>query len=602
LYKGQPKDTQRDFPWPGSSNIVVQLIAENADIVKAIMLGSIHEVLPLWVAGLVGDFKPDEEGEEQRSAVERFMDLMGLKKDELDIYRVESLAASDIAQFGTVAIKLPWQTDIEMLVTGTDNEGKITKEKITKYDGPRPEKLAIEDWACTPTAPTIDRANFKYHYYKMHKQDIQEEIFLGHIDKKVGEELLKNPDRDGLNQVDTDKLKAQNIDAPMPVTSTAEWDVYECWFWYWHNDAKYRIIYKYHLGTRKKLKAVFNFYSNNDEPWELGRLGYTDDGIMGYGFAEMLEHYQEDVSTKHNQRADNGTLQNTSIVLTGHHSKLGGGFGIFPMATLPVNPDEFSIEQLGTQAGSSVNEEELTIALAKARCGTNMPDSGGTGSGTVNKKGAYSSMGTFAVLQMGTRRVNINITDFRYLHLNVGQKCLKEYAEFGIGDRLKYLGEQAKYLQKALDNIKKGRLELPIRAATASINKEVEKQNGMLFVNVMQRHYGAVAQILQGIQNPVMPPEMKEYLLGSIGGMAYIMSKLLRAFGYDDINRMQPELEILKKIKGAGPDGQRNVSQSTESNKPNGQQQSLPANNKEPGTGAEPTPAAGVQNPGGVLQ
>jgi len=67
----------------------------------------------------------------------------------------------------------------------------------------------------------------------------------------------------------------------------------------------------------------------------------------------------------------------------------------------------------------------------------------------------------------------------------------------------------------------------------------------------MQRHYASIAQVLQGISNPTMPPELKQYLVGTIGGMAYVMSKLLRAFGYDDVYRMQPELEVLKQLRSS---------------------------------------------------
>jgi hypothetical protein len=300
------------------------------------------------------------------------------------------------------------------------------------------------------------------------------------------------------------------------------------------------------------MAAFFNFYPKNEEPFEFCRLGYSEDGLIGYGFAEMGEMYQEEVSTGHNQRVDNRTLANTSVMLGGRNARIDSGISLFPMAILPFDKADVDIVQLGTNYPSSVQEEQLTIALAKARFGTDMPGGEGMGSGTVDKKGNYNSMGTFSIMQAGNRRININVTDFRYMHLNIGQKSSNQYAYFGVGeDRLKYLGRQAETLQKAFDNLKSGRIELPVKAATASINKEIEKQTGMLFTQVMQRHYGAIAQILQGITNPVVPPEIKQFLVGSIGGMSYIMSKLLRSFGYDDISRMQPEQEILKQIRSA---------------------------------------------------
>jgi hypothetical protein len=227
---------------------------------------------------------------------------------------------------------------------------------------------------------------------------------------------------------------------------------------------------------------------------------------------------------------------------------------------LPFNKDEVDIRQLGVVANGSVEEEMLTISLAKARFGTDMLSAEGNGSGSVNKKGGYSSMGTFSIMQQGARRINVNVTDFRYLHLNLGQKFLRQYAQFGVGEkRYKYLGKQAQFLRMAMTAIKEGRLELPIKAATASINKEIEKQTGMLFTQVMQRHYGAIAQVLQGITNPNIDETIKKFLLGSIRGQSYIMGKLLRAFQYDDVLRMQPELEIVKQITEGANNGQQTV-------------------------------------------
>lgn len=565
LTKGTPKEQIRNFPWPGASNVIVQLIGENVSTIKAVQLGTIYEISPLWVEGLVGDWGNNEHGEEQRSTMESFMSLMGLSKTELDLYRVESMAAHDIASLGSVVIKLPWHNCTQQIVTGLDNSGHIIEDEVEIYDGPRPEKLAYEDWMATPTATTWGDAKFKVHRYLITKSQCEEKVFKGHFDKEKWEEIQNSPDVQGLTEEEEQKLRDAHLDSPNPDMHTARWRFFECWLQYRHNNKEYSIIFTAHKDKDICMNAVFNFYPKNDEPFEYGRLGFDEDGLIGYGFAEMGEMYQEDVSTKHNQRNDNHTLCNTSVLLAGNNPRIDAGLALFPMAVLPFNKDEVSIEQLGVPDQSSVQEEAMTLSLAKARFGTDMLSAEGNGSGTVDKKGNYNSMGTFAIMQQGARRININITDFRYLHLNLGNKMQRQYAYFGIGEkRLKYFGENEKYLRGALEAIKTGRMEFPVKAATASINKEVEKQTGMLFVQVMQRHYSAIAQVMQGISNPTIPPEIKEFLVGSIGGMAYVMSKLARAFGYDDLTRMQPELELYNKLKqtqqGANNNGQQGVS------------------------------------------
>ena len=554
LYKGQPEQETRDFPWPNCSNTVIQLVAENVDILKARIIGTIYEILPLWVTHLVGDWDEQEQGEEQRSAFEEFMNLMGQEPSELDLYRVESLAANDMVQLGSVLIKMPWETDTEKLVTGLGMKpSEPIMSDFIRYDGPRPEKVPIENWGATPSAPTWEKADFKYHKYTLTKQKIEQKIYEGSfkLSKENEDKLLKSPDRQGPSNTEQQKQQEQNIQGQYGEYA-AEWDFYECWFWYWHNNAKYRCIYIIHKNLDLKCNAVFNFYPENEEPFEFGRLGYTDDGLLGYVFAEMLKHYQEEVSTGHNQRNDNRTLGNTSVVAVGRNNKIDANIGIYPMAVLPLSPEDFQISQLGVPYPTDIESEQLTIMLAKSRCGTDDPATTGMGGGITNpKKGVQSAMGTFSVLQSGNRRVNVNITDFRYMHLKLGRKAGKMYSEFGVGKRLEYFGKQAKFIQLALENIRKKRIDLPIRAANASINKELEKQNDMLLSQVLQRHHSAIAQILQGLANPQMPPQMQKFLVGVIAAQGALMSKLLRNFGHDDVSRLQPELELTKELKGA---------------------------------------------------
>jgi len=602
LTKGLPKETTRDFPWPGASNVVIQLIGENVDIIKAIQLGTIYEILPLWTVGLVGDFTEQEKGEEQRSAVERFLDQMGLSKTELDLYRTESKAAHDIAALGSVLIKLPWETLKEQVVIGGEYPN-FQEEEIITYDGPRPEKLAYDDWAATPTAQTWEKAKFKYHRYRLTKQECEKKVFDGAFEKDKWEEIALQPDILGLTAEEQDKLRENNIQGSFEGKELARWCFYECWFEYRFNDKTYKIFYTMHLQTKSRMGAYFNFYPKNEEPFEYGRLGYSEDGLIGYGFAEMGEMYQEEVSTGHNQRVDNRTLANTPVLLGGNNPRIDSGISLFPGAVLPFNKDDVDIRQLGSNYPSSVQEEELTIALAKSRFGTDMVSPEGMGSGTVNKKGSYSSMGTFSIMQQGARRVNVNVTDFRYLHLNIGQKCLRQYSTFGVGDdRLKYLGKLGPMLKMALDNLKKGRIELPVKAATASINKEIEKQTGMLFTQVMQRHFGMIAQILQGVTSPILPPLQKEFLIGSITAQSYIMTKLLRAFGYDDLLRLQPELDVVKKLKGQGANnGQPAIQGSQGAVTEDPSRSSSQEIEGSPGSNNGASPANSAQDAGGIL-
>lgn len=544
-YRGTPKEESKSFPWPNASNLVVQVIGSHVDTLRARVLGSIFYTPPLYIASLVGEWTAKEEGEEQRGVFEDFMNLVGIEPSELDLYRVLSTGFGEAIKFGSCFFKVPWITEVEYERVGYSAD---TDKQYVKYDGPRPEKLTYEDFGAEPTAPTLDAADFKYHRQRLNKFDLLDRMNKGVYDKKAIEKILGQPDRSTRLKSETESLQDQGID-PAGTSIDAEWDIYECHFSYWHNAKKYRIIYTYHQYSKTKLRAVFNFYPKEIGIFEHARLSYDgEDGLFGFGFAEMLNPYQQETSTTHNQRMDANTLANTSMMRVGGSSKLDGIFSLYPGALLPAADGELEILNMGRAPTDSVNYERLTLDLAKDRAGVG-PASSGSGSGITNpKKGIYSAMGSFSVMQEQNSRVSINTTDMRYAHVKLGRIFALQYANFGIGDRAKLFGAKQALLEKALKNIKEGRLALQIKAATASINKELEKQNDMLLTNVLKQHYMGIAQIMEALQNPNMPPEMGDYLKGVIKASHYLMHGILRNFSHDDTSRLLPLPESLKGV------------------------------------------------------
>lgn len=561
-YRGIPKDENKSFPWPNCSNLVVQVIGQSVDTLRARILGNIFEISPIFVAQLTGSWEEAEKGEDQRATLEEFMNLMGLEPYELDLYRVYSSGFGEAIKFGTVCWKAPWETLTEQAVVSTD--WKNSTELII-YDGPRPEKLRFETWGADPHSPTIDQAEFKWHKLELNKYQLLDRKQKLVYDVKAVEEILKKADRTGPSESKKEEDADKGIQSTSPSDIAQEWDIYECWLRYWHNGKKYNIIYTYHLSTRTLLRAIFNFYPKNIDCFETARLGYDgEDGLLGFGFCEMLEHYQEEVSTLHNQRTDNNTLANTSILRVAKGSKLDSIFSLFPNATFPADKDEIEVMQMGRAATESVQYENLTLSEANARAGVDSPV-GGSGGGVQNaKKGIYSAMGTFSVMQEGNRRVNVNTSDMRYAHVKLGRKLAMMYSHFGVGDRIKYFGKDAELLKKALNNYKSGRMMFPIKAATASVNRELEKQNDMLLTNIMRQHHMGIGQILQSITGPqaaMMPPQLKEYLAGVIKSSDLLMKHILRNFGHDDTSRFLPSIEFLNNDKGASNGNNGNAQQ-----------------------------------------
>ena len=554
-YKGLPEKERRDWPWRNASNLVVQIVGTFSEMLLARVMASIFEVAPLFVLGLVGDWKAEEQGEEQREVISEFINLMGYEQDEVDLYRNDYAIFMDGIRYGLGMGKVTPELEIEQAAIG-ENGGTIAFTEVVKHDGPRLTRVPYDAFLIDSNAESVKKSDFKVHLKVLKKWDLEKRAADDTYEKDAIKKILNQPDRSGPSQSTIANAEGQDaVPRSYSGYGNAEWDIYECHIKYLHNDDIYNIIYTYHQKTNTCIRKIFNFLPDNDEFFQEARFGYDGDSIRGRGFASMLRDYQDEFSTIHNQDVDAGTLANTSIYRLDPNSRLDAMFSIYPSACVPAREGEFEVFQMGRTGPDSLNRQRFLLDLIQQRSGV-APPTGGSGSGVTNpKKGIYSALGTFAVMQDGNRRTNINVADFKYFHIGSGRKLLTQYAHFGVPpEKLAIFGQKKELLKKALDNLRNGRICLPVRASMASINKEVEKQNVMLLMGVIRQHYMWVGNILQTL--PQAPPHIKDYILKTVIGANLLMENAMRNFGYDDVKRYIPEANIIKEMLNAGGQGQ----------------------------------------------
>lgn len=554
-YLGIPAEENKSFPWPNASNIVVQVAGEIIDTIAARVLGLLYATHPLWAFQDFAKAEDVEMGDKQRRALEDFMDIVGYEPSELDLYRLEGLWYTDAARLGTAFLKVGFEHRTEVTSVGyTSSRSKVEGTESTIYHGPRVHKLQHEDVALTPDASTPGEAEFVYQIRTLRRKALEERGFTGVYDKAKVEAILGFPDRQNPTQTKNDEMQNQGIQLRGGYDVSAEWDIYECYYGWWHNGRKFRIIESYHKHSKTVMRRVFNFLPDNELPLIRARLGYRTDGMYGHGLCELLERYQEELSTVHNQRIDNATAANTRALRVSPRARnLDSNIELYPMALLVGEKDEIEAIAIADVYPSSFQNEQITQGLAQSRAGITPAISGAGGGGPQKKTGTYSSMGTLAMMQEGNSRVNLEASDFRHAHVKLGSLLTALYGKFGTGGKEKAFGLDSDNLKDALKAFEKDRLRIPIRAANASLNREMDRQSDMLMAGLMQRHYTAVGQLLQGIVNPMTPPALMDYLSKVIPSMDRLMKRILKDFGYDQPDIYIPEPQIPKpQLAGGG--------------------------------------------------
>lgn len=545
IYAGTPREKTKSFPWQNASNVIVKVVRSFADqLVAKIVMGSIA-MEPPFEADLVGIFQQTERAEDMRMAIQEWMGLQSLEPHKLNLVPKYTIWTRNFVKYGFGALKCLPELRVEQVAASVSENGKgVVFTDHVRHDGPVVHPIMFEDFLMATTTVELIRDPAIFHRAIMERFQMEALKHDPSYNKKEVEKAIKSPTRLGPT-----KQRREMEDETGARTDSSEvdaqWDVYECYFPYQVQDKTFRLISTCVADdqgmTPVFLKHVFNWLPENSLPFIGGWL--APDGERSYtpGFCELLSDYQEEVSAIHNRRGDASTAANTNIFRISSGQQLDSQYSIYPMAMITADKDGFEVVALGRDARETIKDEQMTLQEAQDLVGIG-PSSSGSGAGTVNKKGAYSAMGTFATMQEGNTRPNLNITEFRTSHYSLGRLLLLYYSHFGVSpEDIKSLGKQGPFLEKALEAVKDRRIALPIKAATGSVNKEIEKQNLMLLLNNTRAHWQMVNQLLQTAANPMAPEVMQDYVVRVILASNLLMTKICRDFGVPDPSSILPE-------------------------------------------------------------
>jgi len=544
-YEARPAVETRQFPFQGASNLVIPIIAIHTETLHAQLMAAVFKTQPIVVAKVLGDF--GTESDELKEAYEEFMQYVAIEPEELDLYRVYNEGMRECIKYGTVTYKCPWENKTrDFLIPGGDGTGS-PRDFFTKtiYEGPRPEKLPFTSFYYPIMSKKLDDMDIKCHKRIMEQHELEERKFTDIYEREAVENVLKSPDR--TSPTTEQQTKEETLGAK---TSSSwghkEWDIWECYVTWRYNDEAFapRMIVTYHEKTDTILRCV---YDNFDNEWFVGaRMAHRDDMYPGYGFAEVLWMFEEGASNTYNGYRDNQTVANTRVWRVDPDSKLHQGYRVYPSAMLPAAKDEIEALAHGDVSTINLDELRLLLELAERRSGVSPPQQGMGAGVTTGKRGIYSAMGTLSLLQEGNSRKDLNVSDMRDAHVRLMRLISLQYGKFG-GDskhhdaRLSLFGAKADKIKAALNLIATRRMGLPCYSSTASVNKEVEKQNDMMLSTIMARHYQMIAQLLGAMQSVMTPPQVKQYFVEVVVASNLLMKKILRNFGHDEVDRLVPD-------------------------------------------------------------
>jgi hypothetical protein len=562
LASGKPRDENKSWPFENCANLVHPIIGESSDELSSRVMQLIWSISPIIYYRYLAATKDSaaaQKNAQKGRLLEQFMDYVANDSRELDLYRVENLWFHDSTNLGTAWVCVVPEKRVEAVYVGYDSGRKSARfaedGKSTLYEGPKVINLRDEDVGYDPDANTPEESVIIYRRVPISRRDLQERVFKGFYKKAEVEKILNKPDRYGPNEVRKRENARKGIVANED-RILAEWDVYE-WYAYWYvGRRKYRLIGWYHRETKTMLNQVFNFIPENQIPILRTRLSLGESGMDGRGFAEMGQYFQDEISTTKNQRIDATTWGMLGLNrLSPQARNIDKNMKVFPGATLPFNNGEFEHYNVGNVdfGQLSLANENAMLQQARERLGVGAPVMG-MGAGTANKKGQFGSMGTMAVLQDGNSRNNHRTSDFRYSHVKLMSLLTDMYGAMGLGGKGSLFGLDDKLLDEALVDFLERRMKIPVRAATASANREVTKQNLMLLNPAFDGYTKAMSTAIQATQNAQLPDFYKKWLKEIAIGKQLLFQQMIREFQIaDNPEEFVPNIEF--PAEGQQPNG-----------------------------------------------
>jgi hypothetical protein len=541
LASGKPREENKSWPFENCSNLVHPIIGESSDELSARVLQLIWAISPIiyyryFQHGV--DSAAAHRNTQKSRLLESFIDYVAYEPNELDLYRVENLWFHDSTDIGTAWVCVAPEKRVEAIHIGyREKAGRKGDEfeNSVLYEGPKVINLRDEDVGYDPDANTPEESTIMYRRCSLNRRDLQERVFFGHYKKSEVEKILQKPDRYGPGEV----RKQENAKKGVVATEDrilAEWDIHECYFYWYVGKRKYRLIAWYHKETKTMLNQVFNFIPENQIPLIRTRLSLGEHGMNGRGFADMGGYFQDEISTTKNQRNDATTWGMLGLNrLSPQNRNIDKNMKVYPGATLPFGNGEFEHFNVGSpdMGQLSMANEQAMIQQARERFGVG-PPVGGAGAGTTNKKGQYGSMGTMAVLQESNSRNNHRTSDFRHSHVKLIGMLTDMYGALGLGRKGSLFGLDDKLLEEALSDFLERKVRIPIRAATASANKEVTKQNELLLNQALDGYVKAQSSAIQALENSALPAFYKKWLKETAIGKVHLMQQIVRDFQLTD--------------------------------------------------------------------
>lgn len=564
-YEARPRVENKNYPWPGCSNINIPLKSIFTDAIWSRLHRAIHGREKLYRLSTY-DSRP--EVIELSRALDDCLNFEA--NNRLKLSRKTKMWEWETILLGTGFLKGAWKDFRHVQMIPQQDGDPIAKEVFDAY-GPAVDHVPIEDILIPMDATALngpDRCQFIDHVKVLRWDQLVERKQHGYegvdeIKEKYSSRWSQEikDERDhiaGIEKIREETFDIHEVWCNFPVceldkypgrkVKTAEGETIDREF--------VELVITYHPESRTILRVMENWFESGIRPFFALNYIPRSSSVYGIGVGRMVHYLNEAVNTTTNQRTDNATIANMRIWKC-RKGALPRGVQVTPGKILYMDdPNDLQGEQLGDVYPSSYNTEAGFVNYAERRVGVSDYQLGRESSGNYQA----TATSTMSLIEEGNIRWDFTLDDWRESYSEMGMWILSvlrqfDYATTDILDR-QFGPEKADTIREALSTVEQdptyALFSMDLMVTKASDSEQAQMQRNQVLFDVFERFYmgmnAIVRNLTRGVDENGVPITQGEKELGyeMIQAQMALAKRILHSFQIPDTESYLPNLQALE--------------------------------------------------------
>lgn len=534
-YRALPETIQKDFPFIGAANLVLPIIATDVDTVFARLMGILFTPDNFWSCKPLSEYMVDY--------APRLQEFLQWAQDaELNLYPTVGDFTLDLCKLGTGVVKTRYTREQKTVYQFRETDAGVYEQiqKIMLKDHPIVDHVHLPDFLLPAASWDIQLAPWASERLRLTWGQLSNRFASGLYEG--GDRLARWFAQDRGSRV---AIEMQNLDAFKPAFGDM-FDLWESWldFDITGSGEPMAIVVTQHLPTNTCLRVDFNPFFNQEKPFDAARYIKQEKRFYGIGLCEMLDQFQDEISTMHNQRLDNATLANSTMFWALRGQNIRENEPVIPGRWFIVDrKDAIGTLPMGQRYDSTVPYENLTLSYAAKRTGVSdyisASDNPAIGYGTATT--------AVQMLREGSKRFDQILRECRRCWGSVGTKVVelyqqynqhgKEYMALGLKD-----GAKVHEILQFPTELIRAAVGVELTATSAQLNKEVEIRTNQIILGMVLQFYQQIMQAMMILANPQVPPPVQMIAQQMVTGGATLMRRIMDAYDVQDVDKIIPDL------------------------------------------------------------